>query len=294
MSTPFLEFLEYEYQERHHSEPQLRNVLWIIQHLQKLADLNNPKEIEKAILNHTGKNTYKAHLALIYWHYCQFKNMDWKIPKIEKESREIRPPTTEKVNMLISASGKITSLKLKVMKETGARPIELFRLKVSSIDIEQKIIYFEACKHGNARRIKVSESLIELLKRYIETYKIQFTDPLFQSDPIHLGDQFRTTRNLLAKKMNDPSIKLIRLYDIRHYYATMDYHKFQDIKRTQYLMGHKHSNTTDIYTHLLENGEEAEYTCKTASTIKEATQLIEQGFQYITEMEGIKIFKKRK
>jgi hypothetical protein len=37
-----------------------------------------------------------------------------------------------------------------------------------------------------------------------------------------------------------------------------------------------------------------EYTVKTAQNIKEATELIEQGFQYITEMEGLKIFKKRK
>ena len=43
----------------------------------------------------------------------------------------------------------------------------------------------------------------------------------------------------------------------------------------------------------LQNGEE-EYTCKTAKTVEEAIMLIEAGFQYITEMEGLKIFKKRK
>jgi hypothetical protein len=60
-------------------------------------------------------------------------------------------------------------------------------------------------------------------------------------------------------------------------------------------MGHKHSNTTDIYVHILDNGEEEEeYTCKTATNIEEATDLIEAGFQYITEMEGIKLFRKRK
>ncbi|MEM3733292.1 MAG: hypothetical protein QXK81_07310 [Candidatus Bathyarchaeia archaeon] len=34
--------------------------------------------------------------------------------------------------------------------------------------------------------------------------------------------------------------------------------------------------------------------CKTASTIEEAKSLIEQGFEYITEMDGIKLFRKPK
>jgi hypothetical protein len=37
-----------------------------------------------------------------------------------------------------------------------------------------------------------------------------------------------------------------------------------------------------------------EWTCKTATTIQEATQLIEAGFQYITEIDNTKLFKKRK
>ena len=41
------------------------------------------------------------------------------------------------------------------------------------------------------------------------------------------------------------------------------------------------------------NGE-AEYTCKTAANIKEATELIEAGYQYVTTIEGIQLFKKRK
>jgi integrase len=289
----FFNFLVYLDDEKQHGA-QLRNDLWIIAHLDKNADVDNPKEIERFILRHNGKGSYKRRLAYIYWCYCQFKKIQWVIPKIERQTNEIKPPTTAKVDMIISACGRITSLKLRVMKETGARPIELFRLKVSSIDMEQRYIYFEACKHGNPRKIKVTEQLIQLLKDYINRNQIAFNSILFRGTPVFLGRDFRDSRNLLAKKTNDPTIKQIRLYDIRHYFATMDYHKFQDIKRTQYLMGHKHSNTTDIYTHILDNGEESEYTVKIASNIKEATALIEQGFQYVTEMENVRIFKKRK
>jgi len=42
------------------------------------------------------------------------------------------------------------------------------------------------------------------------------------------------------------------------------------------------------------NGGEEEYTCKTASNIKEATALIEAGFQYVNTREGIDLYRKRK
>jgi hypothetical protein len=60
-------------------------------------------------------------------------------------------------------------------------------------------------------------------------------------------------------------------------------------------MGHKKIETTLIYTQLIHfNEEEENYTCKTASNTNEAKQLIEQGFDYVTEFDGIKLFRKRK
>jgi len=49
-----------------------------------------------------------------------------------------------------------------------------------------------------------------------------------------------------------------------------------------------------IYTQLLNLNDDDEWTCKTATTVEEATQLIEKGFQYITEIDGTKLFRKRK
>jgi len=37
-----------------------------------------------------------------------------------------------------------------------------------------------------------------------------------------------------------------------------------------------------------------EYICKVAKNLKEATELIEAGFQYVTEMDGCKLFRKPK
>ena len=40
--------------------------------------------------------------------------------------------------------------------------------------------------------------------------------------------------------------------------------------------------------------ENDQWTCKTATNVKEATELIEAGFEYVTEMDGSKLFRKRK
>lgn len=37
-----------------------------------------------------------------------------------------------------------------------------------------------------------------------------------------------------------------------------------------------------------------EYTVKTAKTAEEARKLIENGFEFVTEMDGIMLFRKRK
>jgi hypothetical protein len=59
------------------------------------------------------------------------------------------------------------------------------------------------------------------------------------------------------------------------------------------LLGHKSINNTLKYTQLI-NFESDDFVCKVAKTLKEASQLIEAGFEYVTEMEGFKLFRKRK
>ncbi len=59
------------------------------------------------------------------------------------------------------------------------------------------------------------------------------------------------------------------------------------------LMGHKKLQTTQRYMHLLNYAEE-EYTVSGATPADQATELIENGFEYITELDGFKLFRKRK
>jgi hypothetical protein len=59
------------------------------------------------------------------------------------------------------------------------------------------------------------------------------------------------------------------------------------------LLEHKRLQNTEIYTYLLDC-ESEEYHSATAKTIDEARQLIETGFEYVFDMNSIKLFRKRK
>jgi hypothetical protein len=49
----------------------------------------------------------------------------------------------------------------------------------------------------------------------------------------------------------------------------------------------------EIYMHVIEF-ENEEYNSATAQSMNEPKQLIESGFEYVTDMEGIKLLRKRK
>jgi hypothetical protein len=74
----------------------------------------------------------------------------------------------------------------------------------------------------------------------------------------------------------------------------MLYRKTRDILYVKQQLGHHNIKNTLIYTQLLADETEENYTCKVAKTEQEIKQLIENGFEYITEQDGLKFFRKRK
>jgi hypothetical protein len=76
----------------------------------------------------------------------------------------------------------------------------------------------------------------------------------------------------------------------------MEYHKTQNIIQVQLLLGHKSILNTQLYVNLEQAIFEFndQYEVKLASTVKETVKLVEVGLEYITEMDGKKLFRERK
>jgi len=134
------------------------------------------------------------------------------------------------------------------------------------------------------------------LQAHITRYSLTLNDNLFRGSEEHYGEAYRKVRDRLAKKLQNPSFRTIRLYDLRHYFATMLYHKTKDILLVKQQLGHKSINNTLVYIDLettLFNTKD-EYTCKAVDNKEDAMKLIENGFQYVMEVDGYKILRKRK
>jgi hypothetical protein len=64
----------------------------------------------------------------------------------------------------------------------------------------------------------------------------------------------------------------------------------------KYVLGHRRLENTLIYIHLAEGLADfpGDYVCETAKSVSEAAKLIEQGFDYVCDLDGVKLFRKRK
>jgi len=59
------------------------------------------------------------------------------------------------------------------------------------------------------------------------------------------------------------------------------------------LLGHRSIKNTLLYTQLMDT-EEDDYICKVAEKTKDIAKLIEDGFEYVCDLENLKFFRKRK
>ena len=57
------------------------------------------------------------------------------------------------------------------------------------------------------------------------------------------------------------------------------------------LFGHRNTKNTLVYTQLI-TFEDDDYLCKAAPNVKEAAELIEAGYEYVCDMETVKLFRK--
>jgi integrase len=264
-----------------------------LSYLSKHTSLEEPEAVKMLIAELRTSDGYKRNLCIAYNKYAKLYGINWTMPRYREPAKNIALPTKEKLKMLIADAGNTLGTKLTISMETGLRPVELMRLRVKDLDLDHKTVNPTTAKNGNPRTLPISENLKAKLEEHIVHEKLAPNDKLFKGDSADYGKKYRALRNRLADKLKDPTIKNIRLYDLRHYFCTKKLNDIGNPYTVMVLMGHTKLETTQRYMHLL-NFNDDEWTVSGATTAKEATKLIESGFQYVTTIEGIQLFRKRK
>ena len=255
--------------------------------LDRHCDLDKPELVKLFIAKLKNANSYKQTFVKAYSYYAYSNNIQWIAPYYKWEQKLPKIPTKEQLTKIISCSSKKYSVIFKILSECGNTPNELTTVDIEKdINLENGIVNFQGCKGHSSRVHKLKADTHAMLKYYCSKYS-KFPASYW------MGRMWRQSRKLASVKLQDKSLLSIRLYDLRHYYACTLYHQTKDILLVKQMMGHKKLETTMLYCRLIDFSSD-EYTCKVARTVDDAVFLIEAGFNYVTEIDGYKLFRKRK
>ena len=258
----------------------------------KSVNLNDPETVKEYIASKNTSNGYKEALCDVYDRYVKYQGLTWRRPRYQRDDQPPYVPTEEEIEILIANSGPKYALLLSLIRDTGMRPIEVERSTVRWYDLERGSVNVQTAKHGRGRTLELKPQTLAMLKKHIGKNSLGLNDRIFATVKT-VRRMLKNIKQRTADKLQRPNLLRISLYSLRHYFGTMTYHRTKDILYTQRKMGHRNLKNTLIYTHLV-NFKSDEYTARVAETISEACKLLEAGFEYVCDMNDIKIFGKRK
>lgn len=275
------------------AEVTIKRALQILKYLSEKCNLNNSENTKLCLAHLKWSNTTKITASSILNGYYKFIGEEYEKPKYTKENKLPFIPTEQELDTLISNGFNRTATRLQILKETGARAGELDKLKWTDIDLKRKTIYITAEKGSNSRILPISEQLINMLNQIPKV-----NEYIFQVSTNNFRKTFETLRHRVAKKMNQPRLKTIHLHTFRHWKATMEQHKTQNIYHVKTILGHRSVKSTEMYIHIESQifvNSSNEYISKVAQNAEQAQKLIDIGFEYVlTTPNQLMLFRKRK
>jgi len=257
--------------------------------LGRKADLADPDVVRRTIAVSEWSDGFKRNLVNSYGHFADWKGYHFERPFYEPYEKLPFIPLESELDSLISGCGRKTSTVLQLLKETGARIGEALMLEWQDVDFERQTVTICPEKNSRPRQFKITAQLLGRLSRFDRKNKRVFGSA--SADTVRR--EYERQRKRLAEKLGNARLQQIKLHTFRHWKATYEYHRTKDILYVMRILGHRAIKNTLKYTQLVDWKVE-DYVCKAARTLEEATGLIESGFEYVTELDNVKLFRKRK
>ncbi|MGD8545059.1 MAG: tyrosine-type recombinase/integrase, partial [Candidatus Bathyarchaeota archaeon] len=234
------------------------------------ANLYDPESVKETIARQKWSAGRKVNAVDAYTCFLRMSGKNWDPPRYKRVRKLPFIPSENEVDQLIAGCGKKTATLLQLLKETGMRIGEAWKLHWPEIDFVNNTVRVTPEKGSNPRIFKASNKLMAMLNAVKNQSN---SDKVFGKSLKSQARLFHKQRRRIAGKLQNPRILRISFHTFRHFKATMEYHKTKDILHVMKVLGHKNINNTLVYTQLVDFGHD-EYIVRVSHNIQEDEELI--------------------
>ena len=253
-----------------------RSVRMLSQFYDKTPDLISEPELQEYFLhrknvNHWSPKTMRICYCGIRFFYVKVLERNWHILSILRAQNEHRLPAVLSVeevrNILAHVKTFHNHVYLSTVYSCGLRLHEALHLEVSDIDSSRMMIHVHRGKGAKDRYVPLPQSTLHLLRRYWATHRhphllfpalgrsgraaTQAQTPMAKSS---VQGAFRRAKFAAAIGK-----KGVAIHTLRHSYATHLLEAGVNLRVIQRYMGHAQLETTMLYLHLTQKGQEDAY-----------------------------------
>ena len=236
----------------------LGNIKRFLSHTQKDPEdltLNDAQEFLLDILKNQKSRSYaNQNISALKHLYNKVLlkpfDFDQHLPRPKKVKQLPKVLNTEEILRLLEAIDNLKHRALLLLTySAGLRLQEVVRLRVEDIDAERGLIHIRKGKGIKDRYSILSLFALEALRLYAREYSL--TTWIFPgAKPGHHLHK-RSAQKVFEKAHRKSGIdKKASMHTLRHTFATHLLDSGTDIRYIQILLGHTHTKTTEIYTHI--------------------------------------------
>jgi integrase/recombinase XerD len=236
----------------------LREVTNLSNYFGKSPEQLGEKEVKEYLLHlledrKLSRGTYKNYAAGIKFLYTTTLNRAEVVEKIRYPKAMKKLPVVLDLAEIKSLLSVTENLKhralLTITYSAGLRISEAASLKVTDIDSKRMMVRVQQGKGGKDRYSILSQSALELLRRYWRQYRPK--EWLFegQKEGTHIG--LTAIRNIFLEAKKRACItKPASPHTLRHSFATHLIEAGTSLHHVQLLLGHRSPTTTTVYLHV--------------------------------------------
>jgi integrase len=253
------------------------------------AALEQPESVKDTIARQNWSNGTKQSVTNAVQLYWKQNGIEAKLPEYKPEAKIPFIPTEAELDQLISGCKHRLATFLQVLKETAARYGEAYKLKWTDYNTENGTLSITPEKGSAPRCPRISTKLQAMLSTVPRTSNRIFD---YKSKDV-IRKNYQTARKRKTPNLGNPRIQQIHFHTFRHWKATQEFHKTNNVILVMKLLGHKCLNNTQRYIQLLPDLSD-DYVADVAHNTKEAVKLIEAGYTFVQTIGDEHIYKKRK